>query len=66
MAANKSGRHLLVELMPNVGLASPSVTPALSEAGKDGEDNFKTLMERWLAENPAGCTQQTLVMQRVA
>lgn len=51
--------------------SSPSSSPkpdrkAHTPPQHTGEDSLKTLLERWLAENPAGSTQQTLAMHRVA
>lgn len=48
---------------------TPSTKPRLdahSASRHSGNDSLKTLLERWLAENPAGSTQQTLAMHRVA
>ena len=51
---------------PSQALSSRPARNAPAKMGKGGADSLKTLMERWLAENPSGSTKQTLAMHRVA
>ena len=51
---------------PSSSTSSKPMGNAPAKVGKDRVDSLKMLLERWLAENPAGNTQQTLAMHRVA